>query len=409
MRNIMLKFAHRQIWRRLPRATRRAVLLHGSARLAPRVTASAKAESPIIVVGPLRAASGLGEGARVCHDALKQMGLPVFGIDLSRTLLYDEDYADYVFDDGRHLIGAGTLFLHVSGPLVPLALLRLGRKLVRGKRIIAHWVWELPQMPHDWRLGVPFVHEVWAPSRFAAEAIATITGDRPVQVLHHPIKPPNGWPKARYLGGRRPFTALLIFNIASSFERKNPCAAIKAFRQAFGDDPDARLIVKHSNASAFPEALKLLEEMAGGASNIVFVGQTMDADGIDALYAQSDVVLSLHRAEGFGLVIAEAMLRGIPVIATDWSGNTDFLTRETGIPVGYRLIPARDPQDTYDYPGLSWADADVSEAAEALKALRADPNLRKRLGKAAAAHATELFSPLAYGQKVKKLLDLSRG
>lgn len=407
MRRSILKFAHLQIWRRLPRSARRALLLRGSAWLAPRITAEAKPETPIIVVGPLRAASGLGVGARACHDAVKQAGLPIYGIDLTRTLLHDEDYPDFSFEDGRHLKGAGTIFLHVGGPLVPLALLRLGRDLVSNKRIVAHWVWELPQMPNDWRLGIPYVHEIWTPSQFAADALGTIAGGRPIHVLPHPIDPPADWPKPPLLRDQRPFTALVIFNIASSFERKNPCAAIAAFRRAFGDDPQVRLIVKYANAFSYPKAIELMEGAAAGATNVTFIGDMMDASGVDALYAEADVIMSLHRAEGFGLVVAEGMLRGIPVIATDWSGNTDFLTPATGVPVNYTLVPAHDPQDTYEHPAICWAQPDSNQAAEALKMLRANPDLRLRLGRSARAHATQLFSPKAYGERVKERLALA--
>lgn len=408
MRKALLKFAHLHIWRRLPRAARRYALLQGSAWLAPRITPSAKASGPIIVVGPLRTASGLGQGARVCHDALKKAGLPVYGIDLTRTLLHDEDYPDFAFEDGRHLLGAGTVFLHVGGPLAPLAFLRLGREFIKDKRIIAHWVWELPRMPDDWRLGIPFIHEAWAPSQFAADAIRAITGSRPVHVLSHPIDPPEDWPKHHPPGSSHPFTALVILNIASSFERKNPCASIQAFKQAFGDDPGARLIVKYANAYSYPKSEDLLREAVGGASNITLIGDTMNAAGIDALYAEADVVMSLHRAEGFGLVVAEGMLRGLPVIATGWSGNADFLTADTGVPLDYTLVPTQDPQDTYNFPDMMWADANIDQAAEALKRLRADPDLRAKLGAAARSHAVRLFSPDAYAQKVRDLLGLEK-
>jgi glycosyltransferase involved in cell wall biosynthesis len=371
------------------------------------VSPDAQGHSPIIVAGPLRSASGLGEGARTCHDAMKKAGVPVYGIDLSRTLLYEHDYPDFQFEDGSNLLGAGTIFLHVGGPFVPLALVRLGSKLVKGKRIVAHWVWELPQLPDDWRIGVPFVHEIWAPSHFAADAIRTIAGDRPVHVLPHPIDAPRGWPKPRISSDQRPFTALVILNIASSFERKNPCAAIRAFRQAFGDDPNARLIVKYANAFSFPKAVQLMMEEANGATNVTFIGDTMDAAGIDSLYGEADVVMSLHRAEGFGLVIAEGMLRGIPVIATDWSGNTDFLTPETGVPVSYSLIPANDPQNTYNHPSMRWADVDTDQAARVLRTLRANPDLRLALGNEARARATALLSPLTYGERAKELLSIS--
>lgn len=406
MRNPLLRFAHRQIWQRLPRSTRRAALVQGSKWLAPRITPQAKPGAPIIVVGPLRAASGLGEGARVCHEAIRMAGLPVYGIDLSRALLNDVAYKDFAFEDGRKVLGSGTIFLHVGGPFVPLALLHLGRKLIRDKWIVAHWVWELPQVPSEWRQGLPFVHEIWAPSQFAAEAFRTIASDRPIHVLHHPMNPPLRWPRNPDPDGKSPFTVLVILNIASSFERKNPCAAIKAFRRAFGDDPGAHLIVKYVNSFAYPEAVDLMNQAAEGAENITFLGATLDAAGVDDLYAQADVVLSLHRAEGFGLVVAESMLRGIPVVATDWSGSTDFLTHDTGMPVGYTLVPAHDPQDTYEYPGIYWADADIGQAAEALKALRTSSDLRFRLGMAARSRAIELFSPKSYAERAKKLLAL---
>ena len=95
----------------------------------------------------------------------------------------------------------------------------------------------------------------------------------------------------------------------------------------------------------------------------------MDQASLDALYGEADAVISLHRSEGFGLVIAEAMLRGVPVVATGWSGNTDFLSKATGMPIGYDLVPAVDPQDTYDFSETVWAEPRIEEAAQALRTL----------------------------------------
>ena len=122
------------------------------------------------------------------------------------------------------------------------------------------------------------------------------------------------------------------------------------------------------------------------------------------MYAKADVLLSLHRSEGFGLTIAEAMLAGLPVIATNWSGNVDFLTKERGVPIGYRLVPSRDPQATYDHAHMHWAEPDIGEAAEALRRLRADPVAAHRLGMAAAAHARAAFGPNCYAAVLSHLL-----
>ena len=129
----------------------------------------------------------------------------------------------------------------------------------------------------------------------------------------------------------RPFTVLTIFNMASSFARKNPCAAISAFRSAFGDDPHARLIIKLANMSAYPHGLKLIQVAIADARNITLISASLEKSALNALYSEADVLISLHRSEGFGLTLAEAMLRGLPVIATNWSGNVDFLTGDPGI------------------------------------------------------------------------------
>jgi glycosyltransferase involved in cell wall biosynthesis len=410
MLDAALKFLHRHVWRRLPRRLRRAALLRAAVWRAPRITQNAKARTPVIVVGWLRQVSGLGAAARACHDALKATGLSTYGIDLTRAFLHEENHADFAFADGRELIGQGTAFLHVSGPLVPLSMAWLGSRFVRHKRFIAHWFWELSRLPDDWRFGVPFVHEICVNTRFVAEAVATIAGRRPVHVVPYPLVQVRGIARAptgeATHNADRPFTALVVFNVASNFMRKNPCASIQAFRKAFGDDSGTRLIVKYSNAAFWPQGLVLLQRAADGACNIDLIGETLSAAGMDALYGQADVVLSLHRAEGFGLVIAEAMLRGLPVIATDWSGNTDFLTRETGLPIGYDFVPVDDPQGNYGGQNMLWANPHVDAAAAMLRILRADSALRRRLGAAAAEAAAKLFHPARYADEVRKMLDL---
>ena len=244
--------AHRELWQRLPRGLRRAALFRASAWMAPRPTPTAAAGKPVIVAGSLSTASGLGNSARLCHDALKAAGLPVLGIDLTGWLMQPADFPDFAFSDGGGIDGPGTLVVHVNAPLMGLAMLRLGHRLVRGKRIVGYWAWELPEAPAEWRHGAAFVHEVWVPSAFTAEAVGPVAADLPVCVVPHPVATHRSGPFARKAAGEGPFTALTIFDAASSFARKNPCAAIRAFRLAFGDDEGARLIVKSTRLSRPP-------------------------------------------------------------------------------------------------------------------------------------------------------------
>ena len=372
---------------------------------APRPTSGAAPRFPIAVVGALKTASGLGESARLCHAALQANGLTGQGVDIGSTLMQPEDYGG-LQGGGRVPEGPGTLILHVNSPLVPLAMLHLGGPVTRGKYIVGCWAWELPVVPPDWRHGASFVHEIWVPSRFVAEAVAGIAGGRPVRVVPYPVALPSGQGRCATYAAHRPFTVLTIFNASSSFSRKNPCAAIQAFRRAFASDTASRLIVKTSNLSAFPKGIDLLKDAISGAANIVLMGDTMSAAEMDALYQESDVVMSLHRSEGFGLVLAEAMVRGLPVVATDWSGNVDFLTADTGYPVPYRLIPAEDPQGTYHHPNMLWAEADVAAAAAALRRLRDDRALGTTLGQSAARFASRAWSAEAYVGAVRQHLGL---
>jgi glycosyltransferase involved in cell wall biosynthesis len=399
-----ISFLHGHLWQRLPRAWRRAALFHAAALLAPRPSANAGPTAPIIVAGVFDTASGLGESARLCYDALNSAGVNVSGIDLTAGLMQPNDVPGFAFADGRSCEGPGTLILHVNSPLVPLAMCRLGRRLVGAKYIVGYWAWELPEVPPDWRHGIPFVHEIWVPSRFVADAIRPLAAGRPIHIVAHPVALSRSHGVSPPRSSDRPFTVLTVFNAASSFARKNPCAAIQAFRRAFGDDRTTRLIVKGSNLSSLPQAVALLKDAANSAPNVVFMDEVLSAAGIAGLYDEADVFVSLHRSEGFGLTIAMAMLRGVPVIATGWSGNVDFLNNETGIPIRYRLIPAKDEQGTYHHPNMMWAEPDVDEAATALRRLRADPRLRAQLGTQAAQFAARAWNSEAYTQTVRKIL-----
>jgi len=400
------RFLHRAVWQRLPRALRRSLLIRATTMLAPRPTPAPPASDRIIVAGYLTACSGLGESARLCYEALRDSKRPVSGIDLSSLMIQGDDRQDFRFVDGRQEHGPASLMLHVNAPWVPLALASLGRRFVQDKRIIGCWNWELPEVPDEWQTARTLVHEVWAGSRFTADAIARKMPGLKVRVVHYPVAVANA--ASPFLRQPHdPFVVLVIFNVTSSFARKNPIAAINAFRTAFGDDPTARLVVKATYIDRHLSACSALQAATKGAGNIEIIARPYTPQEMDTLYRRADVVLSLHRSEGFGLVLAEAMLRGIPVVATGWSGTVDFHSADNGMPVRYALTPAVDPQGEYDLPSLNWADPDVQEASEKLRQLRNDPELRQRLGRNAQRDALAFFSKARYLAKVHDILDAS--
>jgi glycosyltransferase involved in cell wall biosynthesis len=400
-RRFVKRWLHQQLWQRLPRRWRRRVLRHLTGVLAPRPDRHRPSgQGPILIAGALGTASGLGQAARLSLDALGAAGRDVRSLDLSAALMQDGPLADRSPPAPRGSDeGPGTIILHVSGFVMALAMMRLGRRCIRGKVIIGYWAWELPDLPPDWVAGLRFVHEIWVPSRFTAAAVARHTR-LPVRVVPHPVPAAPRRAPAREAG---PLTVLVAFDMRSGFTRKNPLAAIAAFRAAFGTDSGVRLIVKISQATAYPPGWRALRAATEGHATIELDDRLLDAAAMADLIDAADIVLSLHRAEGFGLVLAEAMRRGKAVVATGWSGNTDFLTPENSCPVAWRLVPARDPQGSYEYPEQRWAEPDVADAARHLRALR-DPALRRRLGAQAERDAETLFASARFDEIVAAAL-----
>lgn len=357
---------------------------------------------PVVVAGVLNSATGLGESARMNVDGLRRAGLPFSTIDLSGSLLAPADLPGFDTAGQISPAGPGTLILHTPGSTLPYALVRCGRKLVQGKRLVGFWHWELAGLPADWRFGCSQLDEIWVPSQFCADAVRK-SFKGPIHIIPHPVDVEGVRRKAR-LGER--FTALTIFNMASGFERKNPLATVRAFKKAFGVDATARLVIKVVNPDHYPEGMAMLEAETSTAPNIEVMVEVMPRKGVMELIASADVVLSLHRSEGFGMLAAEAMLIGTPVISTDWSATAEFVSADCGMPIPYRLIPANDPQGCTHDPSQDWADADVDAAAAALTRLRTDRDFAQRLADRARLVAEQRFSADNYVRLIRAALKV---
>jgi glycosyltransferase involved in cell wall biosynthesis len=222
--------------------------------------------------------------------------------------------------------------------------------------------------------------------------------------------PPNRWkaPRRRFASCRIPCSSRTTrcgagaspravpgrqsVRLQSSLARKNPDGVIEAFRRAFGDDPACELTIKTQNGARFPELLERLR--AGAPANVRVVDEVWPYAEVQRLIAGADVLISLHRGEGFGLTPAEAMALGTPVLATAFSGVLDFLDETCAVMVPYSLTPVDDPQGIYR--GQNWADPDIDAAAEGLRRLRGDAWLRTTLGDAGRKRVEERLSPAAW-------------
>src|SRR5215472_9310647 len=394
----------RRLWRRLPHGTRQRILFDASRVLAPRPARAPHGGMPIAIAGLLSTASGVGEGARLAYAALDAAGLAPGAFDLSPAF----GQVELPPDPARRALvpGEGSLIVHVNAPYLPHALWALGRARIAARRIIGYWAWELPQLPPSWRGAVPFLHEIWVPSTFTAEAVrATI--DRPVRVVPHPLPTTAPTPGMRTRLGL-PADALVVLNVfhlGSAFSRKNPIAAVRAFRQAFGDVQNRVLAIKLVDNGAAPWALRALKEAIGDAGNIRVIDGMLSAADMAGLVAASDIVISLHRSEGFGLVPAEGMRFGKPVVATNWSGNLEFMSAQNSALVRCSLVPVDDPEGAIDGAGQVWAEADVDDAAQWLRRLADDAALRARLGAAAAADVVSQLSPQRFTRTLTDLIQ----
>jgi len=340
-------------------------------------------------VGFLSSPSGLGRAARLAYIALQRQGHDVYGVDLSAWFYETAGVVAFPFRDGRKFDGAANVLININAGYAKYALSLLGARFVQRKAILGYWVWELERAPQDWVRGAQCVHAIATPSAFAASALKGVAEGRPVLVAPHPVATGPLPPRVPPPDG--PFTVNAVMSAASGFARKNPIALVRAFRMAFGADASARLRLRVTNLDHYPVGEAQLNAEIVGFPNIELSTQTLDDDVSMAWWGAPHLYASLHRAEGFGLPMAEAMCVGVPVLATDWSANAEYVDDENGYPVRATLTPVVDPQCKYDTAGR-WADPDIEHAAARLYEAANDVSKRQAKGEVAREMAMRRFS-----------------
>lgn len=325
---------------------------------------------------------GVGEDVRMMAASLLANAVPFSITDCSDGLQSrrnDHSVAGHVTGDLRH---GATVFCFTGFDSVRF-FLEKGSEAMQGRYAIGYWPWELPRWPEAWRAAFGLVDEIWVSSRFTQEAFCLAA---PIPVVHMPmaVELPQAAPLTRRDFGLPDNACLFlyVFDAHSYLDRKNPMAAVQAFRRAFprGDEP-AGLVLKVMNAGADnPQWQEVLRHSAPDP-RIRVVSGTLDKPQSLALVRLCDVYLSLHRSEGFGRTIAEAMLLERPIIATAWSGSDELVRTDTAIPIPATPIAVEPGQ----YPwgeGMHWAEPDLDQAAWSMRLLAGDGALRARLGAA---------------------------
>lgn len=355
--------------------------------------------TPLVVAGLFSTANGIGEAARITYRALNSAGLSPIAVDLS-TPLAPVDLTHDIECQPMPESEEGTLILQLNGPETLAALQYLNMHRRKRWYIIGYWAWELPNFPQGWERAFQLLSEIWAISLYTAAAIKKHDKSPRIEVIGHSVSPPTKIKKmAKKI--RQTGEELIFLTMAdgmSSFSRKNPFATIRAFKTAFGDAANRRLIIKTRNLGHKPEAKSDLVESIGNAKNIEVLDESLSEDDRWSLLNSVDCFISLHRSEGFGLVLAEAMALGKPVVCTNWSGNTDFTTADTAALIDFELVPCDDPYGIYTDTNAHWAEADHDHAVETLKRVAEDSDYREQLGAAAKLHIATWASAERIGQ-----------
>jgi glycosyltransferase involved in cell wall biosynthesis len=277
-----------------------------------------------------------------------------------------------------HRTRYNTNIIHVNPEQLPLLFSSYPQATWNKRYHIGVWLWELEVFPELWHKAFNYLDEIWTPSSFTTRSIASVS-PLPVVTIPYGIAVTKDFQSTRAAFGlpKERFLFLTMYDVNSTILRKNPIGAIDAFLAAFSDSDDGvGLVVKVNNAKS--DDLKNLYEKIKGHRNIILLSKIMTKPQVNSLISQADALVSLHRSEGFGLVIAEAMYLGVPVIATNWSANTDFMDETNSCPVEYRLV------DTgYSYymskPGQQWAEPSIEHAAQLMRRLYEDNTYRRKI------------------------------
>jgi glycosyltransferase involved in cell wall biosynthesis len=354
------------------------------------------------IIGHFCYPSGLRTSVEAIRDGLSQAGIALSLRDIRTDQNDDPNHTDYT---GMEFYDTTILHLQPE-PLFEVAYQRaaLFERTPRTYRI-GYWYWELETVPESWLKQRKLIDEVWAATNFVADALRQRFGNG-VYTMFPGIQLARFEPRARsYFGlhSKAEFTFLFAFHLMSIMERKNPVGLIRAFRQAFSVNEPVRLVLKTSFGDRHPSALQEIRSAASGAK-ITIIDEIFSGDETLSLIDACDAYVSLHRSEGLGLTMAEAMLLGKPVIATRYSGNIDFMDDANSLLVDYQLVRLGRTIPPYDADAY-WAEPSLDHAGRLMRQVYENQNWAADLGARAKADANRRMSLQVASQHMTERLS----
>jgi glycosyltransferase involved in cell wall biosynthesis len=349
------------------------------------------------LAGYLDATLGVGEAARQVRGALQAAGTPVASLPVSSR-------GAPAAPRGPHVAPHPVTLVCVNPDGLQGVRDELGAEPFEGHHVVGLWWWEVGTFPAAWTRGFDGVDEVWAGSRFVADAIAAVS-PVPVVRVPTPVAAPVVAPVGREELGLPPtgWLAGLAYDYGSVAVRKNPLGAIAAFTRAFAPGDGAALVLKTLRSELDPAAHRAVLEAAAPHPHVHVIDRDLPAAEKNALIGLLDCLLSVHRSEGFGLALAEAALLGVPVLATDYGGSRDFLTPFNAWLVDHRPVRIGPGNEPYPADG-EWAEPDLDHAAALLRAVRGAPDEAARRAARAREDVARGHDPAAAGRVMAERL-----
>lgn len=359
----------------------------------------------INAIGFFSVTLGLGESARaIIYGLMSQKILPYALTDfrlshqsLNRAnTLFDVYDSDFKFSFNLSM---------VNSPELPYLMDKYGVNNFKGRYNIGLWYWELVDINQEWHASFQLIDELWVTSEYIYNNVIQCS-PIPVHKIILPIVIDTDKVTPSRENFKLPlniFLYIFAFDHNSLIARKNPFAVIDAFRMAFGARKDVGIVIKTLNGINHPLSERVLRDACIDL-NVFFIDEDLDRYETLSLYATCNSFVSLHRAEGFGMSIAEAMLLGKAVIATGYSGNMEFMNHQNSLPVRYKLVQITEDHGPYKKDQW-WAEPDIIHASQCMLALYEDSILCSQIGENAKTHISMHFSAEKSGQSINERIS----
>lgn len=355
----------------------------------------------INLIGDIKSVSGLGKSCRLVADALRESSydMDIYPYDTLGVLdgEIEPEWKEYIKSEPQYNIN----LVHINPHELGIAYLQTDRKIWDYRYNIAYWLWELEEFPDEWTPCFQCVDEIWAPSEFICSALRKKT-DKPVHCIpyHMEIHMQKEYQRRDFALPEGKFLFLMMYDSNSCMERKNPLGVIRAFKQAFDrKQQDVGLVIKVNHCKT--SDIEAIEKELDGYQNFYLIKENLSEEQVYGLIKTVNVVVSLHRAEGFGLVLAEAMLLGTPTIATNWSSNTEFMNSDVACMVDYKLVTIEKDMPPFQ-AGNRWAEPDIGQAADYMQKLYREPEFYSKVSGNAKTYISQKLGLKQIEERIQK-------